>query len=567
VRYARPIGLLTSLALALVFPLWADSATTSIAIFTLIFAGMATGWNIFSGYTGYISLGHMVYYGLGAYSLATLCQDLHVPGGSTPMLLLPLAGLVAGGCAIPLGWIALRTRRHTFMVITIAIFFLFQVLAYNLPVSNGSAGLFLPNPPWSAEVFDVPFYYVALLYLLSALAVSRWLWFSKCGLLLLAIRDDEDRARSLGVKSGPLKLSTYVLSAFFLGLAGALSAYFIGLISPLTVFDPSYNVVIIVMVFLGGVGTLTGPLLGAALLEPLQQFLTVQFGATPGLNLIVYGLLLLVIILALPEGVVPALRGKRLGQIAALKPALALPKVIVPALRGKWLRWIAALKTASSPPVTRTIDQEQPDRVAQEGILYALTSPVDGGTHAITLRFDPARSALFTLSIDAVQGELTVTVRAHTLEEVQDPSQSPHHLPNRGPHQIPGLGTLPRSPFPASTAYASESMGVQQQSDVTERLARIFAVVLEVPVGEVKSTTNFFESGGDVLALAALLQAVERQFTLTLHPEDVFAHAELSQLAELLLTRQQGISAGPRGGKRDSLTTYELEEYAETGIV
>ena len=289
-NYARPIGLLTSLALALVFPLWADSATTSMAIFTLIFAGMATGWNMFSGYTGYISLGHMVYYGLGAYTLAIACQDWHIPGGSEPLLLLPLAGLVAGGCAIPLGWIALRTRRHTFMVITIAIFFLFQVLAYNLPVSNGSAGLFLPNPPWSAQVFDFPFYYVALLYLLSALAVSRWLRFSKFGLLLLAIRDDEDRARSLGVKTGPLKLSTYVLSAFFLGLAGALSAYFIGLISPLTVFDPSYNVVIIVMVFLGGVGTLTGPLLGTALLEPLQQFLTVQFGAIPGLNLIVYGL-------------------------------------------------------------------------------------------------------------------------------------------------------------------------------------------------------------------------------------------------------------------------------------
>jgi hypothetical protein len=83
-------------------------------------------------------------------------------------------------------------------------------------------------------------------------------------------------------------------------------------------------------------------------------------------------------------------------------------------------------------------------------------------------------------------------------------------------------------------------------------------------VGRVKSTTNFFESGGDALALAALLQAVERQFTLTLHPEDVFAHAELSQLAELLLTRQQDISAGPHGGTCDSFATHESEEYAET---
>ncbi len=562
-RYARPIGLIASLVLALLFPLWADSATTSMAIFTLIFAGMATGWNMFSGYTGYISLGHMVYYGLGAYTLAIACQDWHIPGGSEPLLLLPLAGLVAGVLAIPLGWIALRTRRYTFMVITIAIFFLFQVLAYNLPASNGSAGLFFPNPPWSAQVFDVPFYYVALLYLLSAVAVSRWIRFSKFGLLLLAIRDDEDRARSLGVRTGPCKLSAYALSAFFLGLAGALSAYFIGIIYPLTVFDPSFNVVVIVMVFLGGVGTLAGPLLGAALLEPLQQFLTLQFGAIPGLNLLVYGCLLLVVILVLPEGVVLALRGRRLGRIAALKTALVLPKRIVPALREKGTMWIAALKTASPPTVTRTIEQEQPALVAQEGVPYALTSPVDRGTRAITLCFDPARSALFTLSIDAVQGELTVTVGA-PLEEVQDPSQPPHHLLNRGPHQIPGLSTLPRSPFPASTAYASESIGVQQQGDVTEQLARIFAAVLEVPVGRVKSTTNFFESGGDALALAALLQAVERQFMLTLHPEDVFAHAELSQLAELLLTRQPGISAGPLGGTCDSFATRESEEYAET---
>ena len=144
-RYARPIGLVASLALALLFPLWADSATTSMAIFTLIFAGMATGWNMFSGYTGYISLGHMVYYGLGAYTLAIACQDWHIPGGSEPLLLLPLAGLVAGVLAIPLGWIALRTRRYTFMVITIAIFFLFQVLAYNLPASNGSAACSSPT--------------------------------------------------------------------------------------------------------------------------------------------------------------------------------------------------------------------------------------------------------------------------------------------------------------------------------------------------------------------------------------------------------------------------------------
>ncbi len=209
------------------------------------------------------------------------------------------------------------------------------------------------------------------------------------------------------------------------------------------------------------------------------------------------------------------------------------------------------------------MEEEQPARVAQEGVSYALPSPVDRRARAITLRFDPARTARLTLSIDAAQGELTVTVDTQTQEEVHDLSQPLNHVPGCGPRQIPGLSTRSRPPFPASTASVSEGMGPQQQGSLSEHLARIFAGVLEVPMGRVKSTTNFFASGGDALALAALLQAVDRQFTLTLHPEDVFAHAELSQLAELLSTRQQGISAGPHVSARNSFTTRESQEYAK----
>lgn len=308
-KWLKTLGLLLILAFALVFPvLFSNAAITTVAIFTLLFAGAATGWNIFSGYTGYISLGHAAFYGIGAYALALVCQAWHIEGGYTPFLLFPLVGLVSGLIALPLGWIALHTRRYTFVVITIAIFFMLQLLANNLQnITNGSRGMYLPVPPWDGSVFNVPSYYVALILLVFALAVSWWIRNSKYGLGLLAIRDDEDRALTLGVKTGAVKLSAFVISAIIVGMAGALYAYFVEFIYPSYAFDPSFDVTIAVIVFLGGVGTLSGPLLGAVLLVPLQQYLTLQYGQN-GVDLMIYGALFLAVILLLPEGIIPALR-------------------------------------------------------------------------------------------------------------------------------------------------------------------------------------------------------------------------------------------------------------------
>ena len=308
-RNYRMFGLLVLLAVFIAFPLlFPTPAVTAIAIFALLFAAAATGWNIFSGYTGYIALGHAAYFGLGAYAITILAQDWKVPAGYLPFLLLPLAGLVAAVFSVPLGWIALRTRRHTFVVITIATFFILQLLAYNLKgLTNGSSGLSLPVPDWTGSFFNLPFYYVALVMLLFALGVSWWVRHSKYGLGLLAIRDDEDRALGLGVKTGPFKLAAFVISAFFVGMAGGLYAYFIGSISPPFAFDALFDVAIALMAFMGGLGTLAGPILGALVLESTQQYFALQFGSS-GYYLIIYGALFLVIILLLPEGIVPTVR-------------------------------------------------------------------------------------------------------------------------------------------------------------------------------------------------------------------------------------------------------------------
>ena len=315
----RTLGLLAFLVLVLVFPvlLSPNTVVTDMAVFTLIYAMAATGWNIFSGYTGYISIGHAVYFGVGAYTMALACQYWNIPGGYLPFLLLPLVGLVAGTFAIPLGFIALRVRKYAFAVTTIALMFIFQLLAYNLRgITNGSLGLYLPPPPWSSDIIDLPFYYVTFILLLVSIGVSWRIRHSKYGLGLLAIRDDEDRAFGLGVKTGPYKLVAYVVSTIFVGMAGGMFVYFIGTIFPQFTFDPIVDVNLTTIAFLGGLGTLAGPLIGAVLVVPLQQWLTLQFGGS-SLNLILFGSFLLVILLVMPRGIVPTLQSKWLSWKAS----------------------------------------------------------------------------------------------------------------------------------------------------------------------------------------------------------------------------------------------------------
>jgi len=308
-RIVKFAGLILLVAILIAFPqVFPNPAVTTIACLTLFYAIATSGWNIFSGYTGYIALGHAAYFGIGSYAMALLCQSWQVPGGYLPFLLLPLVGLIAALFAIPLGGIALRTRKHTFVVITIAIFFIMQLMAFNLRViTRGSTGLSLPIPVgWGGNFFNLPFYYVAVALLLFALGLSWWIRNSKYGLGLLAIRDDEDRAMGLGVRTGPSKLTSFVISAFIVGMVGGLHAYFAGAIFPAFAFDPLFDLALALIGFLGGLGTLAGPLLGALILVPTQYYFTMIFSQN-GYYLIIYGIMFLIIILLLPEGIIPTL--------------------------------------------------------------------------------------------------------------------------------------------------------------------------------------------------------------------------------------------------------------------
>ena len=149
------------------FPLIVKNPTyTSIGVFALIYMACATSWNMFSGYSGYIALGSSVFYGTGAYTMALISVHANMAAGAAQFWLVPLGGLAAMVVALPIGWIALRVRRHTFVVITIAIFFIFQLGAINFSFTGGTAGLSLPFIQWGASYYNLPFYYVMLVVLI-----------------------------------------------------------------------------------------------------------------------------------------------------------------------------------------------------------------------------------------------------------------------------------------------------------------------------------------------------------------------------------------------------------------
>jgi branched-chain amino acid transport system permease protein len=291
-----------------------------------MYVGLATAWNIMGGYTGYISLGHAGFFGFGSYALALLLARLGVAGGYAPFLFVPVAGVLTALLAAVVGWFALRTRAATFVIVTIAFMFMLQLLAENLTsLTGGGAGIGFPNPRWRGDFFNIPFYYAMLVLALVGLAVSWWIRRSKFGLGLLAIRDDEDKALSVGVPARAFKLTAFVVSAALVGMIGGVYGYYVTFIYPQFVVDPLIGISMVLMVFLGGLGTLWGPVLGAVILEPAQLWLAYNYGASR-LYLVLYSAVFLLVILFMPRGIIPSvgdLIARRQAGAPAARPRTA----------------------------------------------------------------------------------------------------------------------------------------------------------------------------------------------------------------------------------------------------
>jgi branched-chain amino acid transport system permease protein len=292
----------------------------NLLVFTVMYAGLACAWNLLGGYAGYPALGHGAFFGVGAYAMAIGTTHLGVGGGDRPFLLIAPIAVGTALAAVPLARLLLRTRAAAFAVLTITVMFMAQTLAYNIRgLTGGSQGIAVPVAPFAAATFERPFYYAMATLLAVTVAVCWAVRTSKLGLALNAVRDDEDRARGLGVPTELVKMVAFAVSAGLTAAFGAVWAYYISFVFPGFAFDPLLALGAILMAFLGGRRTLWGPVVGAALIGPAQQYFAYRFGASH-LYLIAYAALFLLVIYLLPDGIVPSL-ARRLGRLRPTSPS------------------------------------------------------------------------------------------------------------------------------------------------------------------------------------------------------------------------------------------------------
>ncbi len=303
----------------------------NLGVFTLIYAGLASAWNLVGGIAGYPSLGHAAFFGTGAYAAAIWFQHHAIGGGLTPFAVLPAIGAAAAVAGLAVGAIAMRTRSDVFAIVTITLLFVAQTLAFNLhSLTGGAQGLGMPSPAFDADTFERPFYLVLVALLALAMGATWLTLHSRVGLSLRAVAADEEKARGIGVHAGGVKLLAFAVSVGITGMIGAVWAYYVGFIYPQFAVDPLITIGMVLMAYLGGKGTLWGPVLGAFILVPAQQYLAYQYGATQ-VYLIAYAAVFLVIMLLLPRGILPSLaeRLRRRGIQASQPQAPAVGRELV----------------------------------------------------------------------------------------------------------------------------------------------------------------------------------------------------------------------------------------------
>ncbi|HXF69006.1 MAG TPA: branched-chain amino acid ABC transporter permease [Thermoflexus sp.] len=298
-------GLTVGLLLLPVVQVITDGYNYVLHVLTVIFMyiALASGWNIIGGYAGYTSLGHPVFFALGAYFSGVLL----VYRGWSPFWTAPLAGLMATLFGLVIGLITLRTRGPAFVISTIALLLLARLVLDNWEWVGGSNGLSLPMIGWPYRFYKIPFYYGMLITALAAVWTSYRIRHSKLGLFLRAIAMDEVKAEVAGVHTSMCKIIAFAISAFFAGVCGALWGYHQTYLRPTIFLTIGAAADLVLINLVGGRGTVAGPVLGAALRIGLDELVVNQLGSTE-LNITATGLLMILIVLFFPGGIIGALR-------------------------------------------------------------------------------------------------------------------------------------------------------------------------------------------------------------------------------------------------------------------
>ena len=286
-------------------PLVTDSGVTLNFVMMALYAALlAQAWNILGGFGGQFSFGHALFFGTGAYIQAIAQLQF----GLNPWLALALA--VTGSAAIGLGVGGLTFRYGLkgsyFALVTLAFAEVFRILALSVPFTGAGVGLMIPLSESFANMQFASrkgYLYLMLGFVAAALLVTWWLKHSRFGAYLQAVRDNEDAARAIGVNPFNVKLGAIGLSGALMGAGGAFYVQVFQYIDPGIAFGAGTSVEALVAAIVGGIGTRWGPVLGAVVLHVLADITRNMFGQLPGINMVIYGVVLVLIVMFLPRGI------------------------------------------------------------------------------------------------------------------------------------------------------------------------------------------------------------------------------------------------------------------------
>ncbi len=310
----RLVAIAVAAAVAVIFPLVADRPSAqNTAILMLMTAQLGVAWNLLGGYAGQVSLGHAAFFGCGAYVSTYLLLTF----GLSPWLGMLAGAVTAAGLSMVIGWPCFRLRGHYFAMATIAVGEIVQGVVTNWDALGGAVGLYLPvrEAGWRGFVWNttkLPYYYVALGLLAVTLLVCAAVVRSRVGYYLRAIKDEPDAARSVGISLTRYKLVAIALSSALTAAGGTLYAQKELYIDPGSVLPTSLSIKMALVAILGGVSTLSGPVVGAVILTAIEEGSRRAFGGTGrGTDLVIYGLLIIAVAVFRPAGILGILQQRR----------------------------------------------------------------------------------------------------------------------------------------------------------------------------------------------------------------------------------------------------------------
>ncbi len=300
---------------AVVLPPLASPYVVHILVLIVFFAFLGAAWNLLGGYAGQFSFGHAAFFGIGAYTSTLLLTRV----GVSPWLGLLAGGLLAAAFGCFAGFLAFRygLRGPYFALVTLAFAEMLRLVAVNWMAVGGPMGILIPLPKegdafWRLQFREkLPYYYVMLGLLAVALWLTRRIERSRLGYTLLAIRENEDAAEASGVNTLATKLWAMGLSSFLTALGGTFYAQYFSFIDPTLTFGVAVSVEILLRPIVGGPGTLLGPVLGSLVLTPLSELTRWLIRGRPGVDVMVYGAILVLVVTFLPRGLVGAWQAAR----------------------------------------------------------------------------------------------------------------------------------------------------------------------------------------------------------------------------------------------------------------